>query len=80
MKNEFAKLFEIEDHQILIMKDETEDGYEIKQIVDFEEVRPIMSIGFDSEEKCNECFNKYGKEEAEKFYNVISNMLNPTEN
>jgi hypothetical protein len=76
MIKEFAKIFEIEDHQVLIMKDDTEHEFEVKQIVDFDEVRPVMSLGFDSEEKRDECFNNYSKENAEKFYNVVSNMLN----
>ncbi|MFA5207536.1 MAG: hypothetical protein WC428_02650 [Candidatus Paceibacterota bacterium] len=77
MENEFAKIFEVENYQVLIMKDETNSEYEVKQIIDFKEVRPIISLGFDSEEKRDDCFNNYDKENAKKFYNLIFNMLKP---
>ena len=77
--NIFAKIFEVENHQVLIMKDETEDTYDVTQIVDLEEVRPVMTMGFETKEKRDDCFDKYSQKDAENFYNVILKMLNTTE-
>lgn len=63
-KIEFCKIFELENYQILIMKDEDEDEYVVKQITDFPGFRPMMSLGFATEEKRDECFNDYTEENA----------------
>jgi len=75
MKIEFAKLFEIEDYQVLITKEDTEDGFNVTQQTDLGEVRPSMSLGFDAEEKRDKCFLEYNKENAEKFLSIIKEML-----
>jgi hypothetical protein len=71
----FAKLFEIEYYQVLITKDDVEDGFNITQHTDLGDVRPSMAIGFNTEEKRDKCFDDYSKNNAEKFLSIIQSML-----
>jgi hypothetical protein len=81
MKNntmiKFAKLFEIDNNQILITKDYDydEDVYLLKQRTSFDEVDPSMSMSFDSEEKRDNAFNDYNQDNAQKFLNLVSSVI-----
>ena len=76
----FAKLFELHDlheYQVLVTKeyDPEDDTFKIVQTIDFEDVRPSLSLGFKDENKCNEYFDAYDKERAMIFLKEIKSTI-----
>ena len=77
-KLKFAKIFELGDYQVLITKEyePEDDSFKVVQTTDLEKCRPSLSLGFEKEEKCTECFDNYNEENAQRFLTQIQSMLN----
>lgn len=71
----FAKLFQVEDMQVLITKDFEEDTATIREQTDFVDIRPSLTFGFESEEDRDEAFENYGQEQAESFIKTIKKII-----
>jgi|VirMetMinimDraft_7_1064189.scaffolds.fasta_scaffold89366_2 hypothetical protein len=77
MKGEqFAKLFQVDDKQVLITKIFEDDIFSIKQQTSLEEVIPIITLSFNDEEERDFDFDGYNQEVAEDFIKTIENILN----
>lgn len=75
-KIQFAKIFELETHQVLITKDyEDHEKFKVNQITDLEDCMPTLALVFDDEEKRDKCFDDYNEENAKKFLANILKML-----
>ena len=76
-KRIFAKIIELPDHQVLLVKEKCEDdeGWEIVQTVDFKGVRASLALGFATEEQADTCFAEYGQEQAQKTLDAILEMM-----
>lgn len=77
MKEEqFAKLFQVGDKQVLVTKTFEDDGtFGIKQETSLENVKPALIAGFEDEESRDGAFEKYEQELAENFIQTIEGLL-----
>lgn len=75
MKNKkytFCKIFDLEDRQILIEKDySNEDDYKIKVSTSDEEVLTSLSLGFLKEEEADKYFESITKEEVLEYFKKL---------
>lgn len=75
MKNKkytFCKIFDLEDRQILIEKDySNEDDYKIKVSTSDEEVLTSLSLGFLKEEEADIYFESITKEEVLEYFKKL---------
>lgn len=72
--NEFTKTFQIEDHsQVLIRKMYMEE-YRIVCLTKHGNAYFSMDMEFDSEDDADLCYEKYNQEQAEAFYNLVTNL------
>ena len=75
MKNKkytFCKIFDLEDRQILIEKDySNEDDYKIKVSTSNEEVLTSVSFGFLKEEEADKYFESITKEETLEYFKKL---------
>jgi hypothetical protein len=72
MKNQFAKLFELDNHQVLVTKnydqDETgKDVFLMEVSTSLNSIQPTMKAHYPTEEKRDQQFEKYDKHNAQKF-------------
>ena len=74
-KIQFAKIFELETHQVLITKDFEDDIFKVNQTTDLDGCVPTLALGFDNEDKRDKCFDDYTEENAKKFLETIFKML-----
>lgn len=80
MKNQFAKLFDLEDHQVLITKDEDEDAKEfsITQTTQIDGCDPSASLFFTNQDIRDSAFDSYNKEAAQRFLDSMIELLGPS--
>lgn len=71
----FAKIFELEKHQVLITKEYEDDKFRINQTTDIDSCVPTLALIFDNEEKRDQCFEDYTKDNAIKFVENVVKML-----
>ena len=80
MKNKkytFCKIFDLEDRQILIEKDySNEDDYKIKVSTSDEEVLTSLSLGFLKEEEADKYFESITEEEVLRCFKNIGVIKN----
>lgn len=71
-KYTFCKIFDLEDRQILIEKDySNEDDYKIKVSTSDEEVLTSLSLGFLKEEEADKYFESVTKEEVLEYFKKL---------
>lgn len=77
MKYEFAKLFNVGDHQVLITKeyDAVSDEYKVVQTTHLDDMVPTMALSFTHEDNMEECFTNYGEADAQSFIETISDLF-----
>lgn len=80
MKNQFVKLFEFKEHQVLLAKDydtndNNEDEFIMTMTTALDSVQPSMNAIYNSEEKRDEEFEKYNRDSAEKFLKQMRKAL-----
>jgi hypothetical protein len=76
MKIQFARIFELENNQVLIMKDEdSEETYQVNQMSDFGDFKTSLALCFNSEGIRDACFDSYTSENAQSFVDYINNMI-----
>ena len=77
MKHTFAKIIELEGHQVLVVKgwdDETEKDTVIIT-TRFDGVTPSITMGFGSEADADKCWSEYGPEQAQAFVNQMAELM-----
>jgi hypothetical protein len=72
MKNTFAKLFDLGEHQVLLEKDfnldkNGKDEFIMKITTSLDEVKSSIKANYFSEQKRDEQFEKYSKDNAQNF-------------
>ncbi len=73
-KNKFAKVFDVNEYQVLVMKEEFEDSFDLVQMTSLENHVPHLKAKFDTEETRDRLFDNYSQEDAEKFFRDIQDM------
>lgn len=73
----FAKIFELDEHQVLITKEyePEDDSFKVVQTTDFEDVRPAVAWVFKDESVRDKCFDDYKESQAKEFVKSIQEML-----
>jgi hypothetical protein len=73
----FAKILEVDNHQVLIVKeyDDEDDAYKVNQTTEKEGVRITMAFGFTDKHSCDDCFSKYSDENARKFLESLTSLF-----
>lgn len=63
--NKFARLFELEDHQVLLMKDydDEEEKFYVSQTTWIDSISYSMRLGMKNEESRDKYFDKYNEED-----------------
>lgn len=77
MKHTFAKIIELDNHQVLVTKDfnsET-DKYEVTITTHLDGVAPSATLGFATEEKAHECWNQFDQDQAEAFVHQMNDVF-----
>lgn len=77
MKNNFAKIIQLEHHQVLVTKEgynEDEKAFEVKIRTFHNGVSVGFTIGNKSEERINKSFESYSEEQAVGFINNVLAM------
>ena len=79
MKHTFAKVIELETHQVLVVKGwDYETGKDTITIsTRFDGVTPSMTLGFGSEDDADKCWSGYDTEQAQAFVKSITDMMHP---
>ncbi len=79
MKHTFAKVIELETHQVLVVKGwDDETGKDTITIsTRFDGVAPSMTLGFGSEDDADKCWSGYDTEQAQAFVKSITDMMHP---
>lgn len=77
MKNEFCKIFIVEDCQLLITKqyNSGDDVYQVSQITEIKGVRPTVSFVFKTKKQMNDCYKKYDRKQAEEFIEKVKDAF-----
>lgn len=81
MMTGFAKLFQLTaDSQVLLTKDyeEEQSGREMWKVIQctaIDGVKAQVALSFYNEDKADQCWLKYGKSDAEKFYTAMKKVL-----
>lgn len=77
MKHTFAKIIELEGHQVLVVK-----GWDLETKKDtvsvttrFDGVTPSLTLGFDSEAAADKYLTEYGPEQAQAFVNEMAELM-----
>lgn len=75
--DKFARLFELENHQVLLMKDYDyeEETFYVSQITWIDNISYSMKLGMKNEESRDKYFDKYSEEEAKRYLNSVTNIL-----
>lgn len=75
--NKFARLFELADHQVLLMKDydDEEEKFYVSQTTWIDNISYSMRLGMNNEESLDKFFDKYNEEEAKCYLNSVMNLL-----
>ena len=75
--NKFARLFELADHQVLLMKDydDEEEKFYVSQTTWIDNISYSMRLGMNNEESLDKYFDKYNEEEAKCYLNSVTNLL-----
>lgn len=73
----FAKILEVDNHQILVVKeyDGEENSYKVNQTTEKNGMRITMAFGFTDKNACDDCFSKYSDENARKFLENLTSLL-----
>jgi len=76
MLNNFCKVFQVAEGQVLIIKNfsDEDDEYKIDQITETENIRMTIGLGYEKEEVRDQNFEKYSQEDAEKFVKILNNL------
>jgi len=74
-KFEFAKIFELEDYQVLITKDEDDEKYRIMQSTQLEDCMPSLALGYELESTRDKHFNEYNIDNAQKFLDMLKKVM-----
>ena len=77
MKNEFAKLFNFEEHQVIVFKRTNTDDetFEVVRITAVEDALAESALGFKVESKRDEVFENFNSENANEFLKTILSMF-----
>jgi hypothetical protein len=75
MKDIFCKLFDFEDCQVLIKKEESEDTFDIRQSTVLEGMGVDLTLIYKKEEVRDKHFDEYSDDNAKKFVGVIKSMM-----
>lgn len=75
--NKFARLFELDDHQVLLMKDydDEEEKFYVSQTTWIDSISYSMRLGMKNEESRDKYFDKYNEEEAKRYVTSVTNLL-----
>lgn len=75
--NKFARLFELADHQVLLMKDydDEEEKFYVSQTTWIDNISYSMRLGMNNEESLDKYFDEYNEEEAKYYLNSVMNLL-----
>lgn len=75
--NKFARLFELDDHQVLLMKDyeDEEEKFYVSQTTWIDSISYSMRLGMKNEESRDKYFDKYNEEEAKRYLTSVTNLL-----
>jgi len=75
--NKFAKLFELGNNQVLLIKEyeEEEDIFQVSQTTWIDNVSYSIKLSMKSEVSRNKYFEKYNEEDAKHFLKNIDNLL-----
>ena len=79
MKTHFAKIFEFENHQVLVTKDDSDDGFEVVQATDLGTMCPLMKVGFKTEKMRDKYFNEYDEKIAKHFLDEMIKLTDELE-
>lgn len=79
-KIEFAKIIELPENQIVILKnyndeEDSESPFQMSVQTAFEGMVPKITMGFNTEDKRDEAFTNYNEEKAIKFVDTMKLML-----
>lgn len=80
MKNQFAKLFEFKNHQVLLTKDydcdeNGADEFLMNVSTALDSVQPAMKLSYKTEGERDAQFEKYTRESAKKFLDQMKKAL-----
>jgi hypothetical protein len=77
----FARMFELEDHQVLVVSSyySEEDVYKVIATSYFDGLEISMGASFQEEDKADKMLESYTKEMAEEFVKYINGMADNTE-
>ena len=75
--NKFARLFELADHQVLLMKDynDEEEKFYVSQTTWIDNISYSMKLGMNNEESLDKYFDKYNEEEAKRYLDSVTDLL-----
>ena len=75
--NRFARLFELADHQVLLMKDydDEEEKFYVSQTTWIDNISYSMKLGMNNEESLDKYFDKYNEEEAKRYLDSVTDLL-----
>tara|TARA_R100000306_G_C4371673_1_gene140278 strand:+ start:1150 stop:1404 length:255 start_codon:yes stop_codon:yes gene_type:complete len=80
--SKFAKLFDVEAHQVLLKKDfdsESEEDF-LKVETSIDGLQAAIKLeGFKNESHFEKAFEEYDQEKAEKFFKTMKNLLTQTD-
>jgi len=73
MYMQFAKVFDINEDQVLVTRDwnDEKDMYELSFTSDLTEMRVGFKLGFKDEDQCNIAFDRVDQAEALRMYNQL---------
>jgi len=74
MKNQFAKLFQFQKYQVLVIKDHKEEEYLVSQITFMNNITTTISVNFQKEKDRNKYFHSIDEPKALEYLNSVLEM------